>query len=614
LISLGDKLFADGQIDPALAQFQAAAKLDSNNAQTQLRLANAYALVGRLAEANAAANQAVQIEPNNPQAHAQLARALSWSGQSDAAIAEAQKALSLDAGNVAARAFLSEAYLRAGRPGDAQREAEAAVKADANSAEAHRANAWYLIVTKSDDGTKEWNRVVELAPNLFFYHFEYGEVLRTYLNDVAKSVNEYQRASQLYPPYVPAYVSLGQAYLTLNQPANAILQFQKAITFDPNSADAFAYLGVGFKLQGKCSQAIPYFQRALELNSKLASAASGLNDCGVPNQAVPAPTVQGTPRPAAVPTTIVPATIVPLPPASPDASATKASAQPAAAFAGQIAFATYDGQYHLYLYTAQGGKKLLTELANTPMLSPEGTQILFQSWTADRRGIHRIDVDGSEDDQISLHSEDTNPSWSPDGTQYVYATRAGPGVDVNSRPFTLRLSDPTSKSRQDPALFMDKAQAPAWSRQDRIVFRDCGFPNDACGLAVVDSDGTGKKSITTLNSAAPAWSPDSTKIAFMSDADRGNWDIWLVASNGGSPQRLTDDPAEDGLPAWSPDGRFIAFVSKRGGTWGLWLMNADGTNQRKLTDLGGDPFGTIKGSPSGQPGQTWIEQRISWSK
>lgn len=614
LVGLGDKLFADGQIDPAIAQFQAAVKLDPNDAQTQIRLANAYALVGRLAEANAAANKAVQIEPNNSRAHAQLARALSWSGQSDAAISEAQKALSLDASNVPARAFLSEAYLRAGRFGDAQKEADAAVRADANSPEAHRANAWYFILAKSDDGTKEWNRVIELAPNLFFYHFEYGEVLRVYLNDPAKSVSEYQRATLLYPPYTPAYVSLGQAYLALNQPANAILQFQKAITYDPNSAEAYGYLGVGFKLQAKCSQAIPYFQRALELNGKFAPAANGLNECGVTNQAVPAPTSQGTPRPVAVPTAVVPATIVPLPPPSADASATKTSAQPGGAFPGQIAFSTYDGQYHLYLYTAQGGKKLLTELANTPMLSPEGTQILFQSWTVDRRGIHRMDLDGSADEQISLRSEDSDPSWSPDGTQYIYATRAGPGADVNARPFALRLGDPTSKMKQDPSSFIDKAQAPAWSSQGRIVFRDCGFPTDTCGLAVVDSDGSNKKALTTVNSAAPAWSPDSTKVVFMSDADRGNWDIWMVPSSGGSPQRLTDDPAEDGLPVWSPDGRFIAFVSKRGGTWSLWMMNADGTDQRKMIDLGGDPFGTVKGNPPGLPGQTWIEQHISWSK
>ena len=61
-----------------------------------------------------------------------------------------------------------------------------------------------------------------------------------------------------------------------------------------------------------------------------------------------------------------------------------------------------------------------------------------------------------------------------------------------------------------------------------------------------------------------------------------NWDIYIINIDGSGLQRLTNDPANDGLPTWSPDGRSIAFVSDRGGAWAIWVMNADGTGQTAL--------------------------------
>jgi Tol biopolymer transport system component len=57
-------------------------------------------------------------------------------------------------------------------------------------------------------------------------------------------------------------------------------------------------------------------------------------------------------------------------------------------------------------------------------------------------------------------------------------------------------------------------------------------------------------------------------------------------ADGGSPTRLTENPADDQLPAWSPDGSKIAFQSNRGGGgdhFDIWVMNADGSDQHQLT-------------------------------
>ena len=80
----------------------------------------------------------------------------------------------------------------------------------------------------------------------------------------------------------------------------------------------------------------------------------------------------------------------------------------------------------------------------------------------------------------------------------------------------------------------------------------------------------------------PAWSPDSTKLAFYSGRS-GNDDIWTINVDGNEETQLTDDPAKDRRPAWSPDGTKIVFDSNRAGSHDIWIMNADGSEQRQLT-------------------------------
>ena len=60
----------------------------------------------------------------------------------------------------------------------------------------------------------------------------------------------------------------------------------------------------------------------------------------------------------------------------------------------------------------------------------------------------------------------------------------------------------------------------------------------------------------------PSWSPDG-RIAFASNRD-GNFEIYVMNSDGENLRRLTNHPDWDMHPSWSPDGR-IAFRSNRDG-------------------------------------------------
>jgi dipeptidyl aminopeptidase/acylaminoacyl peptidase len=79
-------------------------------------------------------------------------------------------------------------------------------------------------------------------------------------------------------------------------------------------------------------------------------------------------------------------------------------------------------------------------------------------------------------------------------------------------------------------------------------------------LWIVNSDGTDHRPLTTGNrsDASPRWSPDGSRIAYLSDAD-GKQQIYVRWLDTGQTARVTNlEQAPDAI-AWSPDGKMISF-------------------------------------------------------
>lgn len=89
------------------------------------------------------------------------------------------------------------------------------------------------------------------------------------------------------------------------------------------------------------------------------------------------------------------------------------------------------------------------------------------------------------------------------------------------------------------------------------------------------------------------------KIVFVSDRD-GNREIYTMNPDGSNQTRLTFNTAFEADPRWSPDGSKIVFVSDRdgGATQRIYVMNADGTNPTLLTP---NSFGVGDFTPSWSP-------------
>ncbi len=119
-----------------------------------------------------------------------------------------------------------------------------------------------------------------------------------------------------------------------------------------------------------------------------------------------------------------------------------------------------------------------------------------------------------------------------------------------------------------------------------IAYQSRGPDDDRWYLYVMDSDGSNRTRLMAGQAgflSAPTWSPDGSRIAFVSEMD-GHADIWVVNSDGSNPVNLTQDEAKDHSPAWSPDGEWIAFASVRETAyWELYLMRPDGSDVQRLT-------------------------------
>ena len=107
-------------------------------------------------------------------------------------------------------------------------------------------------------------------------------------------------------------------------------------------------------------------------------------------------------------------------------------------------------------------------------------------------------------------------------------------------------------------------------------------------IYIIDTNGGNLQNITDnrTDDYGAAWSPDGHYFAYTSDPNR-NADIYVMDMETEKKLRLTKDPGIDTMPEWSPDGKWIAFCSDRSGAFEIYKMDVRGKNLQRLTRLPG---------------------------
>jgi len=175
---------------------------------------------------------------------------------------------------------------------------------------------------------------------------------------------------------------------------------------------------------------------------------------------------------------------------------------------------------------------------------------------------------------------DGYPNVSPDGTKIYFQTYRK--QDGNFEVYVMNSdgSKPTNLTKR-PWLDGEPALSPDGRR---VVYR-CSFE-----ICVMNADGSDKTKLTDRSDSQqpghppqsdqqPQWSPDGTRIAFMSGRD-GNSEIYVMNTDGSGQTNLTNHPADDRLYEWLPDGRI--FFMREGCPW--CVMNADGSEVTQVEE------------------------------
>jgi len=200
---------------------------------------------------------------------------------------------------------------------------------------------------------------------------------------------------------------------------------------------------------------------------------------------------------------------------------------------------------------------------SSPRWSPDGQWLAFTSSRPEssaqggsaetpRSQVYVLSMAGGEARRVTnLKNGVSSFQWSPDGARLVIVSRVGPS-DGRSE----------NKDRSDVRHYKNSS----------YKFNDSGWFDDRrTHLWVVDVKSGSAKQITEgdeWNDNDPQWSPDGTKIAFVSnrsgkeyEGDR-NSDVWVIAAGGGALTKISDHQESDSSPRWSPDGRTIAFTGE----------------------------------------------------
>ena len=283
---------------------------------------------------------------------------------------------------------------------------------------------------------------------------------------------------------------------------------------------------------------------------------------------------------------------------------------------GRIAYVSAkNGSYDIWLMDADGSNaRPLTdwypEQERDPRWSPDGRWISYLS----RGDIFLLAPDGgSPPVNIAYGRGGAFARWSPGGDSIVFL-RGGPGGHdqiarlpadfprgpvepeyITAGPYTNRDPRPSPDGRWI-AFASDRSGHNDWKRMDIWVMPSSGGEARLLTPETEDS-----------HESAPAWSPDGTRIAFVSN--RSGWrNIGVVDIETGHTRMLTSSEWDEYNPQWSPDGSTIAFVANKRWNFHLMRVSAEGGEPVQLTTRNGvsggfeglQARGTLRWSPDGE--------------
>lgn len=227
-----------------------------------------------------------------------------------------------------------------------------------------------------------------------------------------------------------------------------------------------------------------------------------------------------------------------------------------------------------------------------PRWSPDGSQIAFIQSSTTSTNIQDIWVMSAGGTNRRALTTDggykKSPVWSRDG-QWIYYSTLYATAENPVGIYRVSVSNP-----QSPALVLSTGRSITlndFSPDGKQMLFIQGETSFISYLWIADANGSNPHRLTNSEKGETdgRWSADGNKIVYSLNLSSGfteSFQICSVQPDGSGFTELTPyvDGISDLAPVWSPDGSQIAFLSDRQDNQSdLWKIDADGSNPVLLT-------------------------------
>ena len=271
----------------------------------------------------------------------------------------------------------------------------------------------------------------------------------------------------------------------------------------------------------------------------------------------------------------------------------------------KIAFiSTRDGNLEIYVMNADGTEqKRLTNNDGDDgpfSWSPDGSKICYVSERVGLIGIYVMDADGTRQKLLIQirDNEETKPVWSSDGRKIAFSAYAESSYEIQ-----VMNADGTNLTNltHSPGDDFD----PTWSPDGShiaFVTQDTLLDGSLCrAVCIMNADGAGIDTVHSVKCSSPTpygcficrstrWSPVDNAIDAVAYVELSQYADICITGHGSLTSSLSCWNSD---PVWSPDGSKLAFVSNRDGTPEIYVMESDGSNQTRATFSAGGAFGAM---------------------
>jgi TolB protein len=168
------------------------------------------------------------------------------------------------------------------------------------------------------------------------------------------------------------------------------------------------------------------------------------------------------------------------------------------------------------------------------------------------------------------------------GEKGVFSTRIAYVLKSHGR-FLLQIADADGQGAATALTSPEPIISPAWS-PDGSKLAYVSFEKKK-PVIYVHSVVSGKRTIIANfkgSNSAPAWAPDGNKLAVVLSKD-GNSQLYVVNVDGSGVRRLAQSAGIDTEPRYSPDGGSIYFTSDRGGSPQIYRIGANGGDAQRIS-------------------------------